>query len=541
MFPSLILPSRLIELESDRLLVSADLGALFDLNGHTLTANLLSTGFGTAWVMGPGTVDGEVEITVADGKFIALTFTATSVAVFASGNAGDIPLLANVQELTNPQKAQVQENLSLVPGTDIATPAQTDAKIAAYHLDLDAPPISHNTRPLIVNGTLIDFFGIAIPTPVTLLSTGFNQWGLTVGDTNWYAGRGYDNSDDPYVEFYNASDDLAYYATGSNGAEFDAAPLVVAIGGSSTGNATVTYGAATLAPPGSTATENGNVWKNVGTAEEPEWVKILNESQTAALLTPKANLTGGNTFSGTQANTGEVRSSASLGTNPTQLLSQENFLELAFLRQPSVFSLGVASRTNTARASATLGAGVIFLSAGDAASQVGDNAAAAWDYFLNVRGSGANSRFNTPFRLMLETNSNITNGHALVVRAGACDSVGMLTGRGIALRCEGGTNIVTLQVHDGTSLFTATGTIPLFLRARIVMQWDGSTTLRVFAETITSGGAITTMALISTLTLAADIGGVPGSARDLVVENRIITALTSTRTVNLNTVTFNNH
>jgi hypothetical protein len=221
-------------------------------------------------------------------------------------NAPSVALLRDgtVQTLTTEQKAQVHTNLSLVPGTDVETPAGVDAKIAAYHLDLDAPPISHNTRPLIVNGTLIDFFEIAIPTPVTLLSTGFNQWGLTVGDTNWYAGRGYDDSDDPYVEFYNASDDLAYYATGSDGAEFDAAPLVVGIGGSSAGNATVTYGAATLAPPGSTATENGNVWKNVGTAEEPEWVKILNESQTAALLTAKANIdsqthTGAHAFSST--------------------------------------------------------------------------------------------------------------------------------------------------------------------------------------------------------------------------------------------------
>ena len=150
LFPSIVLPSRLLTLTANRLITTADLGSLVVLNGFTLTANLLATGYGMVWVLGAGEIDGEVDMTVAAEKFIGLVFSGSAVAVFASGDAADIPLLANPQTLTETQKSQVQANIGAAPAALLRTADPIGASLATTltisgALTLEESPLTNPT------------------------------------------------------------------------------------------------------------------------------------------------------------------------------------------------------------------------------------------------------------------------------------------------------------------------------------------------------------------------------------------------------------
>ncbi len=203
---------------------------------------------------------------------------------------------------------------------------------------------------------------------------------------------------------------------------------------------------------------------------------------------------------------------------------------------PVQFSLGAASRSNTANASTSLTQGLINLLAGGAGSVAGNNSKASWDYFANIAGSGEpGMRLTTKFAISVCLNGVLNlSGASYILHVGTIGNDGLLTGVGVALKVN--VNEMVLQVYD-TALRTVSipsGGIYAQGIIKLVLVWDGITKLEVYgSKDSTQPYQPPNVSLLGTLTLSSNAPFSYCSARSFDITNMINVGATESRTIRI--------
>jgi hypothetical protein len=252
-------------------------------------------------------------------------------------------------------------------------------------------------------------------------------------------------------------------------------------------------------------------------------------------LTAKANLTGGNTFSGTQNNSGEVRSTAALSGDATQLLNRDQVDGSAadYIWTPIIFNTPAGTAAGSVALSATQ-----FTMAVNSGSLVGETkyASSFIGPFLDIGSISTQitaQKFSAYFDLTPQSQMDECPLTLLFGVGATVTSIASVAGLAVKF-----TNTTAkLQIHNGTTLEESSAiTIPNFnfnTNNRVLITWDGNT-LRLYMKNWSGGGTVAEQryTLIESLAhssaLPATFSGV-----SFVVARTVETITTATATLRL--------
>jgi hypothetical protein len=215
------------------------------------------------------------------------------------------------------------------------------------------------------------------------------------------------------------------------------------------------------------------------------------DAKIAAALTAKANLTGGNTFSGTQNNSGEVRSTAALSGDGTQILNRNQVDGSAadFIWTPIAFNTPAGTAAGSVALSATQ-----FTMTVNSGSSVGETkyASSFIGPFLDIGSVSTQitaQKFTAYFDLTPQSQMDECPVTLLFGVGATVTSIASVAGLAVKFT----ENTVKLQIHNGTTLEESSAiTIPNFnfnTNNRVLVTWDGNT-LRLYMKNWSGGGTV---------------------------------------------------